>query len=541
MLTESIDDNLRFLVREVEKQVARTQQLLVTQAPELKKALFTRDNYIDNLRTFIQTACFTHAAEGSQIAYLRAVDVIAINLERIADFCEDVVKQLDYLRVRELLDPGECAPFFEEILRAVGRIEEAVGHVDVHVALSICRAEPRLDQLYEAALQRCIAALRDGHEVESQVTLLLIWHYFERMGDSLLNIGEAVISAALGEKIKIGQLWALEDSLSQIDPKSTLEQFNLELLGESRSGCHITRVSSREREDIAGTAVIFKEGNPDKLREERDGICAWERLAPGVAPKIFSFHDNAKNSALLLEFLPGRTFEEILLSGRGDELAGAYTCLTRTMRQVWNDTRTDEPGPSRFSRQLNARLPDIFAIHPRFETPEHDIGSIRVPPFARLVQQAIEAERALTAPFATLTHGDFNVDNIIWEAEEDRARLIDLHRSRLGDYVQDVSVFLVSNFRLQIFEAPMRVRIARVIADFLAMAGEFAERAGDHQFGARLAFGLARSFATSTRFILDEAFAHGLFLRARFLLDRLVATPSDQLPGFQIPLDILSD
>src|SRR5262245_994599 len=205
MLAESIDDNLRFLVREVEKQVGRTQQLLVTQAPELKKALFTRDNYIDNLRTFIQTACFTHAAEGSQIPYLRAIDVIAINLERIADFCEDVIKQLDFLRVRELLKPEDASPFFEEILRAVAQIEQAVTRVDVHVALSICRAEPRLDQLYEAALQRCVEALRNGHEVESQITLVLIWHYFERMGDSLLNIGEAVISAALGEKIKIGQ------------------------------------------------------------------------------------------------------------------------------------------------------------------------------------------------------------------------------------------------------------------------------------------------------------------------------------------------
>jgi aminoglycoside phosphotransferase (APT) family kinase protein len=157
------------------------------------------------------------------------------------------------------------------------------------------------------------------------------------------------------------------------------------------------------------------------------------------------------------------------------------------------------------------------------------------------VQRAVEVERALSAPFQTLTHGDFNVDNIIFEVDDDRTRLIDLHRSSLGDYVQDVSVFLVSNFRLQIFEAPVRKRIAREIGDFHAMAAEFADRAGDRQFGARLAFGLARSFATSTRFILDEGFAHGLFLRSRFLLDRLLATPPERLPEFRIPLDILSD
>jgi hypothetical protein len=118
---------------------------------------------------------------------------------------------------------------------------------------------------------------------------------------------------------------------------------------------------------------------------------------------------------------------------------------------------------------------------------------------------------------------------------------IDLHRSRRLDYVQDVSVFLVSNHRLQVFSAPVRKRIDRVTVRFFEFAESFAHSAEDKTFEARLAFGLARSFATSTRFVLDEEFAKSMFLRARYLLERLLAHDAQRLSEFRIPKEVLVD
>ena len=49
--------------------------------------------------------------------------------------------------------------------------------------------------------------------------------------------------------------------------------------------------------------------------------------------------------------------------------------------------------------------------------------------------------------------------------------------------------------------------------EFCATARRFARKSGDATFEMRLALALARSFATSTRFILDKSLAGGMFLR----------------------------
>jgi hypothetical protein len=72
--------------------------------------------------------------------------------------------------------------------------------------------------------------------------------------------------------------------------------------------------------------------------------------------------------------------------------------------------------------------------------------------------------------------------------------------------------------------------------DFYRSANQYAEQVEDHGFHFRLALGLARSFATSTRFILDESLARRMFLRARFLIERAVATDRRKIDRFRVPI-----
>ncbi|MGD8629560.1 MAG: hypothetical protein PVG72_02415, partial [Gammaproteobacteria bacterium] len=113
---------------------------------------------------------------------------------------------------------------------------------------------------------------------------------------------------------------------------------------------------------------------------------------------------------------------------------------------------------------------------------------------------------------------------------------IDLHRSRYMDYVQDVSVFMVSNYRLQVLDVPLRRRILQLTRDFYRFAADFAEKSGDRTFEIRLALGLARSFVTSTRFILDKSLARAMFMRSRYLLEQVLATEPGQEKSYRVPV-----
>ena len=65
---------------------------------------------------------------------------------------------------------------------------------------------------------------------------------------------------------------------------------------------------------------------------------------------------------------------------------------------------------------------------------------------------------------------------------------------------------------------------------------DFATEQKDETFEARLALGLARSFATSTRFLLAPQLARELFQRARYLLETLQRS---EVKGFRLPEDVL--
>ena len=188
-------------------------------------------------------------------------------------------------------------------------------------------------------------------------------------------------------------------------------------------------------------------------------------------------------------------------------------------------------------RQLDKRLSDVYAVHPEFHDSVQRICGHEIASFDSLATRAAEIEGGLQAPFSVYIHGDFNIDNIIYDTETMQLRYVDLHRSRYMDYVQDVSVFMVSNYRLQVLDPDIRRRIAAVICNFHHIAAEFAENNADNTFELRLAFGLVRSLATSTRFILDRNLARGMFLRARYLLEQIVRLDAEAHEHYRVPVE----
>lgn len=523
-LPESIRENLQFLLAETASHLALLKEYLKLPSDSIPKRLLERQGYVENLRLTIHDRCLKRMAAGSEHdserQLYRSVESVATHLERICELCRDALLQGTHLRDHGLLKINDYLHMLDQVDDGLELIAPALLQKDTRLALKIGKMERRLDRAYRIQLEHCVATLKEqGHQAD-RITLVLLAHRIEQMGDALLSISEAIISAAMGQHINTDRYHAIAASIGGLKAVNDSGRVQLETIAETRSGSSVNAVSATGSD--SGYHAILKDGGKRKLKEERQRVNDWHEIIPGLAPKILSYQKHGDSAALLIEHLAGETFEQILLHGSDALLQAALDQLTRTLDRVWLETRNKKPVCAGYMKQLAKRMDDVYAIHPKFRQPASRIGSLKLPSFDQLLERMHAYEARVTAPFSVYIHGDFNLDNIIYDAGEGRINFIDLHRSRYMDYVQDVSVFMVSNYRLQVFDPRVRRRIAALCLAFYRFVRRFARNTGDQDFEVRLALGLIRSFATSTRFILDETLSWSMFNRASYLMQRLL-------------------
>jgi phosphate uptake regulator/aminoglycoside phosphotransferase len=513
--------------------------------PKLQHKVTNRDNYIDHLRTIIDNNSFSFLREHGSldkrlVDEIRARSVIASNLERIADHAVSVVGQTEHFTDVRFFRRYDYAPFFDTILDSLDQILPAFNERDASRAARICRSEGELDRLYHEKFERVLAEMQSGRDVANLVTSLFIFHYLERMGDCLQNIGEAIIFTRLGERVKFHEYESLRSSLAAArGRKPSAEEVGYEGIWGTRSGGRVGKVTEETESEQASPEVIYKEGDPDKIRLEKENIERWSMLVPGLPPRVVQYEEGESAAALLMEYLAGRTFQQIAVGDDPQLLDRCIAAVQRTLREVWLETKKDQRVQPRFLDQIGKRLEDIYNIHPTFRGFHQQIGGLAISSFEDLLERNKHVDDEVYAPFSVFAHGDFNLDNIIYDPRSDHVHFVDLHRSRDIDYVQDISVFLVSNFRVPVFEIPRRRQLNRIIVAFHDFAAGFAEEQGDKTFAARLALGLVRSFATSTRFEIDRSFAENMLRRALYLLERIEAHAARPWESFTLPQDVL--
>ncbi|MFZ5764103.1 MAG: PhoU domain-containing protein [Thermodesulfobacteriota bacterium] len=546
MLCRGLEENFNFLVLEVDKQVDAISDFLAAGDKEDLQKIICKDDYIDNLKTIIEKWCFDILTAGSPLSKketdsIHAVHIIAVNLERIADFCVNIARQVGYLSDVAFVQNFNYRIILSEIQKFLPKIIPAFKKSDLAASLQICRSEHQIDAYYKENFVKIMEEMREGRHIGDLVTVLFIFRYLERIGDSLLNIGEALLLAILGEKIKIDQFQALEESLTLSGYRGTLSEVDFSSILGSRSGCRIRKLQHEQGEHFLpqSTSSIFKEGNRDKIRAEKKNIEIWTEIFPGLVPKIFSYQESGDTSSLLLEYIPCCTYEEVILSSDREELSAACIRLLTTVREVWNHTLRPGARKIDYVEQILSRLESVLQVHPEFYRVEQNIGQRRIDATEQILDKCLLIEEELPAPFTVFIHGDFNVNNIFYNSIKERIHFIDLHRSRYADYVQDVSVFIISNFRQPAFKLQLRDRLNWTIKKMYEMAEEFAREKEDATFEARMALALARSFYTSTRFELNTKFAREMFLRAHFLLEKVLAHEGTDWTRFRLPTAIM--
>jgi phosphate uptake regulator len=542
LIKAGIAENFRFMVLEVVKQVEDTLKALDAPEKTLIESIRARDDYIDNLKSVIDNRCFSTihrlgSSDMRMVNVMRAVSTVTASLEHIGDFAEHIVDQLQYLQNIEVLKRYSYRKFFKEILSGLKMTHKAVDEQDMSLAFKICRTELALDSLYKIQLDRILHELRSGKETQSLITSLFILRYLERMGDALLNVGEAVIFAAVGEKFKISQYESLEDTLVRSGMELPISDVEFESIWGTRSGCRIGRVSSNDggKDESASCNVLFKEGSRKKLTQEKDNIERWEAILPGLPPRVLAHQEEGEQASLLVEFLGGSTLQDIVLGGETRFATNALLHLENTLGRIWEQTKNPVPTAPGFLRQLRTRLDDVFRLHPDFKGEQKRIGEHAIYPLSTLLKEVEGLAMELDSPYSVFIHGDFNINNIVYDPDRNQLHFVDLHRSRQGDPAVDIAVFLVSNFRLPVFDSLLRGRLNQVILHMLGFAKTFSKQQGDANFEARLALGIARNFITSTRFELDYRFARTMYLRGVYLLERLNAHPRRSLQNFKLP------
>lgn len=538
-LFDRLDGNLSFLILEVTSQVESLRHYLLKPSAAAKR-IAARDDYVDSLKRLVEEQCFRLLYESTDLAepsanLLRAMITVASNLERLGDHCVNMLIQASHLDDQALLRQPVLHEGLNEVLATLQLVGHALAARNMPLAKKICATEAELDKRYRETIDEVLGSLDTTANKRDAITFLNMMHYLERMGDIFLNIGEAIVFAAVGARLKLQDYVALADMVTDVDSLPEVEGIQIERIWDSRSGMSIGRVMGDS--DGAAPDLIVKEGNLEKLLRERDSISRWHTLSPGLAPRVFGYRENEHMAALLMEYLHGHTLQALMIAGADALLARAYARFSATVPELWEATYRQATKESDFVAQIRSRLGDVKRLHPLFFCRGKRIGSISIASLEELIDEMVVVEQSLAAPFTVLIHGDFNANNVIYDDEQDRIHFIDLYRSGDGDFLQDASVFLVSCLRLPVFDERARSRLNWVAQSFLHVVREFAKKHGDVDAERRLALALARSFLTSTRFIPDALFAEQLFERAVYLM-RALSRPA-MAEGFRVPDEVL--
>ena len=398
---------------------------------------------------------------------------------------------------------------------------------NINLATTIARVEKTSDERYKRIVDRLLNELNTGTEAAGHLTVIFIYRYLEQIGDALEEIGSALVCIALGSSFKPAQYNSLKETLSGCGFCGSMSDVEYEAIIGSRSGCRIGLVKAPEGSAPSGKWLsIHKTGSHAKIMQEKENIERWQHYFPALVPTIYNFHEDEHEASLLTEVLEGSTLDKTILTAQQDEVERALATLTRTVEYVWTTTKHPEPLSTDYMQQLSSRLPPVLKVHPtslREFSVKKETYQLAT---EELIRQCSTLEQGLRAPFSVLIHGDFNMNNIVYNDALHSIRFIDLYRSKQFDYIQDASVFIVSIFRLPIFEPQLRDRMNYATETFYRFLRSFAEDHDDTTFDSRLSLALARSFYTSIRFELNQSFAKRMYLRSHTLMDKLLSHPS---------------
>lgn len=539
----AIYESMRFLLIDLQKQLQAVHDGIQDADSERFEKSLERIDYIENAHLTVLNRCF----ESSQSlgrdyqAQIQGFEHLSYSLNNLSTQLENLSYDLLKCRSIKLIQKKRVIQSLDLLNKGLSMIEPAIESDELALSIDLCKLQNRIEKLCDQQIRRFQEKLKTGQNSQALMHSSFIVKDIQSMADTLLKVGEGIISGKLGQFIQIDRYHTLNKTLSKIDYDLEDPAITIHSMGETKSGCTISGVTSAS-EAQAEILAIFKEGQKDKLLEEKMGIESWHEKFPGIAPEVYSYQKQGDKAALLFEYLTGKTFDKLLLEDRKVLQSGLHR-LFETLSEIWQTTAQPTPVNTHFMPQLQKRLKSVYAVHPEFNLSGKGlrIGSTQQASLEKLIKQATKLEQQLTAANAVYIHGDFNVDNILYDTDKNDISFIDLHRSDYQDYTQDLSVLIVSFYRLKIYDPKMRQRIALSMEAIYDFGADYAEQNNDNDYAKRMALGLARSFISSTRFVLDKKHAKSMLFKGRYLLEQLINLSEEKQTNYELPKELLRD
>ncbi|MFQ3187349.1 MAG: aminoglycoside phosphotransferase [Marinomonas primoryensis] len=538
----TLQEHVYFLLNEVETHCHIVELFFTSGATGLLPNIRGRRGYVQALRekADIETARLLERRKVNTTfhAQVSGMHSLVIALEMLTKHCFDCVREGTLSAPYEHPAGQDCCKLAKRIRRALRLVKVGVADNRRHTGIKLGRRTHKLLASYNELQAQTLQAKLTLSDEQLQAAILSNVG-LKRLIEQLSVVAEALIKADLGQVATLQNYPHLLDSASNLN--YNLKDLKVRRLALTRSGSAIAAISHKS-ESGKNVLAVYKEGDRIKIDEEVAGVNHWRTIDPRLAPSVLSQTGKLNNgeeneqSSLLIEHIPGKTLEKLLFDGDKDGAQAALNILFKTLNKTWKTTLTPESCSAKFMLQLQKRIGDSRRVHPEFFKDEERICGYVSASFDELVERVAIQETQWRAPFSVLTHGDFNVDNLIYDDVEQRIYFIDLHRASYFDYVQDLSVLMVSIYRLQVLSGVTRKQMMDSAKAVYQFGRRFANRQQDETFEVRLAAGLARSFATSTRFIFDKKLASRMHLRARYLLERLAKLTPEQAQTFTLPL-----
>ena len=525
-------DTLATMGRTVATQVSLAVRAFEQRDQADARAVVVKDGYVNNLNSQLQELA-PHVGQRGNPPLARCVWSMASHLEHIGDYAVNVARQTIF---RQDAPPPagthRLRAYQGRVVRGTAYAIGALRQQSLEVAFATCRLEEEIDALYAQDIARIAREMERGGK---QARLALTWAFvvknLERMGDMLLNLGEAVLSMICGEKMKLEHLRSVEHLL----PRA---QLRIKGVWGGTSGAFVGVV---ERD---GGAFVYKGGPREKIVREYENLRRWEAIGDDVTPAVVQAPGQGDPVSLLLERIVGPTLEDVVFSQDVD-LSEPLQILFRTLEPLWSATHERRPAPTDFVSQIRSRLTALFGIHPflaDIRGAHLRVGPLDFPALETLLERAAERQESLPSPATVFLHGDLNLSNLVLECPAiggggagasgggvpgRRIRMVDVYRSHRGDLTQDISVLMVSCLRHPLSTGPPAERARWFYEAIRARATAYAERHGDDRFGERLKLGLARSYITSGRVLGDRRLALRLFLKGIWYLEDFACLRSE--------------
>ena len=191
-----------------EQMLRQAVESVLTRDEMLARTVIRTDDKIDEFENEIESLCIQlialHQPVAFELRFLMMALKISRNIERLADKSVAIAKRslelLQYPPLKPFVDLPHAAQVIQTMVKDV---IDAFVNRNAELALEIRERDDEVDEIYERMLNELLTILSEHPKlIEPGISLLLLFHHLERVGDLAANISEEVYYLVKGDIIR---------------------------------------------------------------------------------------------------------------------------------------------------------------------------------------------------------------------------------------------------------------------------------------------------------------------------------------------------